>query len=270
MTKDGLAKLKYDEALYLLKVFYKKALDMIDAVALNHFFNIDSILNDYYISTLFIIKELLKRNDLEHLRNGTGKIFPSIIGHSDIDTEWELGRDDAYDFLSQIEINWRESGKPNITIPKELQEKFDDIDRAISNFKDYTIKADRTLMEDYGKKVEIKQLRLDDKNYLLEINSGKIIISFKSKKGKQGLEKETKLFKLLFLLWDYRWEVKNGKITLKGDYATLENLKRGSGSVSTEATHKAITRLNELFQDKGVPISIEGKNESYRLVVNFS
>src|SRR3989338_11018135 len=55
----------------------------------------------------------------------------------------------------------------------------------------------------------IKDARLDEQNYLLEINNGEKIISFKSKKQGEGLEKETKQFKILYQLWEFRWEFKN-------------------------------------------------------------
>ena len=50
----------------------------------------------------------------------------------------------------------------------------------------------------------VKSIRLNENQYLLEINNGERIISFKSKKEKEELEKETKLFKILFYLWDLR------------------------------------------------------------------
>ena len=54
----------------------------------------------------------------------------------------------------------------------------------------------------------------------------------------------------------------------KGDYASLENLVKGSGSGSTEAAYKHIQRLNNRFRNEGVAIEIRGKNGKYRLVVN--
>ena len=117
------------------------------------------------------------------------------------------------------------------------------------------------------KSVVIKNARLDTSNYILEINHGEVIISFKSKKNREGLDRETKLFKLLCFLWDSHWEMKDGKVLVKGYFHTLDNLKRGSGSVTTDAAYKTITRLNALFRKRGVPISIEGTNEKYRLIL---
>lgn len=114
----------------------------------------------------------------------------------------------------------------------------------------------------------IKDARLDESNYFLEINNGEKIISFKSKKKGSGLEKETKQFKVLYHLWDFRWELKDSKVLKKGDYASLDSLARGSGSESKEAAYKHIQRLNNRFKNEGVAIEIKGENEKYRLIIN--
>ncbi|TSC79985.1 MAG: hypothetical protein G01um101429_297 [Parcubacteria group bacterium Gr01-1014_29] len=116
--------------------------------------------------------------------------------------------------------------------------------------------------------IKIKDARLDEQNYLLEINNGEKIISFKSKKKGEGLEKETKQFKILYHLWEFRWELKDGKVLKKGDFTSLDNLVRGSGSESTEAAYKHIQRLNKRFKNESVAIEIAGENEKYRLIIN--
>lgn len=119
-------------------------------------------------------------------------------------------------------------------------------------------------------KIPIKDARLDEQNYLLEVNNGEKIISFKSKMKGEGLNKETKQFKILYHLWDFRWEMKNDKNLLKGDFATLENLKTGSQCPTIEAVYQHIKRINNRFNSEGVPIKIEGKNGKYRLIINKS
>ena len=116
--------------------------------------------------------------------------------------------------------------------------------------------------------IPIRDVRLDESNFLLEINNGEKIISFKSKKKGEGLEKETKQFKILYHLWDFCWEIKNSKVIKKGDYTSLENLVRGSGSESADAAYKHIQRLNIRFKNEGVAIEIKGENEKYRLIIN--
>ncbi len=114
----------------------------------------------------------------------------------------------------------------------------------------------------------IKDARLDEQNYFLEINNGEKIISFKSKKEGIGLKKETKRFKILYHLWDFRWELKGSRVLKKGNLISLDNLMRGGGIKSTGATYKHIQRLNDRFKKEGVAIEIEGKNEKYRLIIN--
>jgi len=116
--------------------------------------------------------------------------------------------------------------------------------------------------------ITIKNIRLDDENYFLEINDGEKIIPFKSRKKGKGLGKETKQFKILYHLWDFRWELKDDNVLKKGEFVSLDNLARGSGSESKGAAHKHIQRLNTRFENEGVAIKISGENEKYRLIIN--
>ncbi|MEW6407785.1 MAG: hypothetical protein AB1465_03785 [Patescibacteria group bacterium] len=116
--------------------------------------------------------------------------------------------------------------------------------------------------------ISIKNAQLDEKNYILEINNGEKILSFKSKKKGVGLEKETKQFKILYHLWDFRWELKDNKVIKRGDFVSLDNLVKNCGSKSNEAAYKHIQRLNNRFQKEGIAIEIKGENEKYRLIIN--
>jgi len=116
--------------------------------------------------------------------------------------------------------------------------------------------------------ITIKNVRLDEKNYYLEINNGEKIIAFKSRKKGKGFEKETKQFKTLHHLWDFRRELKADKVFINGDFVSLENLAKVSGSKSAGAAYKHIQRLNTRFENEGVAIKISGENEKYRLIIN--
>lgn len=125
----------YGSALYLLKLLYEKALKITD-IAVGDLIHLDSpLLNHYYSSTLFLIGKLLERNDLETLVDGTKYLFPTLIGYEDLDTEWRVGRSDAYTFLAKIESKWLEAGKPVFDFPPDLQKVFDDMDEAMTEYK---------------------------------------------------------------------------------------------------------------------------------------
>ncbi len=119
-----------------------------------------------------------------------------------------------------------------------------------------------------NKKVIVKSIQLNEGNCMLEINDGTDNISFRSKKGRKGLEKETKLFKILFHLWDFRRTLgKNNSVLLKGDWVSLSNLATQTGSNET-ATGTNIQRLRKKFESKNLPIEIEPNNAGkYRLTI---
>ena len=133
----------------------------------------------------------------------------------------------------------------------------------------------------------IKDIRMDEDNYLLEVNGGERFLSFRSRKKiktaepeeyltpqeKEHLKREvkkTRQWKVLFYLWDCRWEVKNNKILRKGDFFSLANLRRVTGCKTTGAVQQHIKRLNGRFKYEGLAIEIIGENEKYRLVINKS
>lgn len=129
-------------------------------------------------------------------------------------------------------------------------------------------------VSNYNHPITIKKVHLREENYLLEINEGDKIISFRSKKGGKGTEKEKKVFKILIHLWQIaRWE-KIGNVTKKAtdmmDFATLKNLKKDSGCPTEGAVKKQLNRLNKRFKEENVPIIIECKNENCRIIIHKS
>lgn len=118
--------------------------------------------------------------------------------------------------------------------------------------------------------VEIKSIKLDERNYQLNINRGQKIISFSSKRKLEGLEKEVKLFKILAHLWEFRREIKRGKMITGGNFEPIENLQKTSGSKSIGATKKAVSRLNSLFEEENMPIKIDSPRYKYRLAIELS
>jgi hypothetical protein len=128
----------------------------------------------------------------------------------------------------------------------------------------------------YGNKdplspIAIKSVRLDTDRYLLVVNDGERVVAFKSKRHRKGLDKETKLFKILALLFDFRLEKKGEKIlhskNLKPDYTSLKNIASNSGSPTPEAAYRNIKRLNGYFEENGLSMWIEKHGNDCRLVV---
>ncbi|MBI2473385.1 hypothetical protein HYV70_02425 [Candidatus Uhrbacteria bacterium] len=115
--------------------------------------------------------------------------------------------------------------------------------------------------------VRIKNISLSKEDCLLKINDGEKIIFFKSKKGKEDFEKETKQFKILYHLWEFRQEKKGSSILKKSEIVTLKNLQICSQSKSASAVSKTIERLNKRFKKEGVTIEIECENEKCRLII---
>ncbi len=122
----------------------------------------------------------------------------------------------------------------------------------------------------FHKKITIDSATLDEENYLVKINDGEDFIPFYSKPEGKGLAKENKQFKVLVQLWEYRWEIKNGKVLKTGDVATLENLKRNCGCPTIDAAYRHTRRLNTIFENHGVTMKIECEAGVCRLIIDKS
>jgi len=118
--------------------------------------------------------------------------------------------------------------------------------------------------------IRIKQIAIIENKYIIEINNGTDDLSFRSKKQGEGLDKETKLFKIIFHLWDFRQEFnKKGSIKRKGAWITLDNLAIQTNS-NTGAVYQNIRRLREKFNENKLPLEIESnKAGKYRLKIFF-
>jgi hypothetical protein len=91
---------------------------------------------------------------------------------------------------------------------------------------------------------------------------------FKSRKKEEDSgDEDTKQFKILFYLWDFRWEMRDGKVKQKGDFASLKNLTKNSGCKTEKATYQHIKRLNAVFKKNGLAIKITGENGNFRIVM---
>lgn len=121
-----------------------------------------------------------------------------------------------------------------------------------------------------GIKKKIQHIALDPKSYSLIINH-QDYVPFRSKRHKHDLEAETKQFKILYHLWEFRKEVKNGKVNQKidSDFASLSNIARGA-ECTEEAARQHIKRLRQRFKKEKLPIDIEPSGTGlYQLVIEL-
>ena len=124
-----------------------------------------------------------------------------------------------------------------------------------------------------NEEVAIKDVRLDEEGHFLEItkiNGEEIIIPFKSKKKGKEQGNETKLFKLLYPLFDKKWHRIKGKIVKKGEYYPIDTLMQLTNCLTEGALKQHIKRLNKSFKDKLIPINIKCAGRSCKLIVDFT
>jgi sulfur relay (sulfurtransferase) DsrC/TusE family protein len=277
--------------LSLLRLYYSKLLKIIEAFcgAGSYIAWRNESLNGMYTILKNFIEKILERGDFQELAKNYPALFESLIGDiEDADMVWEISMSkEAYAFLGKIEKLYVLSGSPQFQLTPELESMIKSIDSVIAAHKEEIKRSFQRFMEAaeknkhlFGpetgeqkpKSIQIKNIRLDERGYYLDINNGEKIVSFKKKREKEGLEKETKQFKILVFLWDYRYEMRGSRNVRidkeRSDVISVENLYKNSSSKSIEATKQHIKRLNTLFKKEGLPVEIEGKEENYRLIIH--
>lgn len=204
--------IKYGDALYFLKLAYEKALQITDA-SVEGLVRYDSpLLNDFYTSTCFVIGKLLQRKDFETLKNGTEYLFPTLLGYKELDTEWSASRSNAYVFLTKIESEWLNAGKPTFEIPSALQAVFDDIEKAIKSYRVLVDKADIILKNNAEESTSVRLIAKDKLGNFL-YNEKPILM------GKDTLHYQ--IFNALFSHAD-----QNGFLSYEGIAKYIDNKKK--------------------------------------------
>ncbi|MFA5360056.1 MAG: hypothetical protein WC349_03835 [Patescibacteria group bacterium] len=113
----------------------------------------------------------------------------------------------------------------------------------------------------------VKNIKLDVVNYILKINNDEKFVSFKSKKDGEGIDAETKLYKIFRHLWDYKWTYKKDNLLERGEWVAKNNLLI-QGKTTGGGLDALLGRLRKRLS--GLPIIIEPNNAGkYRLVIKL-
>jgi hypothetical protein len=126
----------YKESLFLVRTFYTKILEILDAFAGGYVTTRNTALNHFYTVLNSLVDDLLKQKEFEELARQKPELFESLIGNiGDFDIEWEFGSQVAYDFLGKIEKLYILSGSPVLDMPAEMNLYLRGADQAIKDHK---------------------------------------------------------------------------------------------------------------------------------------
>ncbi len=130
--------LDYKQSLFLLKTFYSKILEILDAFAGGYIAVRNNVINHYYTVLNSLVDDTLNKKGFEELKNAKPELFESLIGDiEDFDVEWEFGSKRAYDFLGKIEKLYILSGSPVFSLPDEMKIFLQKADEAVSEHRKY-------------------------------------------------------------------------------------------------------------------------------------
>ncbi len=144
--RKALESFDFNQALYIIKLYYGKIIQILEAECRGYFNITDEALNYYYTHLDKIVDDFLTLKGFEELREAKPELFESLVGNiQDIEIEWEYGySQQAKEFYGKIERLYITSGSKQMELSKEIEAMFKSIDEAIAAH----IKLDKELMEE--------------------------------------------------------------------------------------------------------------------------
>lgn len=138
--KINIAKLSYEQALFILKIYMSQLSHILEAVAGGNIKMTDSELNAKYILFTDTVEEILKRDDFAEIRKQRPDYMPEhlYIGVDEMETWFEYGGQPAIlSFIGTIESAWVRSGQQSFPISLALNNQLIETDEIISRHKRY-------------------------------------------------------------------------------------------------------------------------------------
>lgn len=177
--------LNFDSALFFLRAFYIKLLEILEAFCGqgSHIVFRNKQLNGVYTLLKNFVEEILEREDFRELSKNAPQLFESLIGDiEEMDVEWEFLGKEAYEFLGKVEKQHILSGIPPAAMPKEFNEAFNEIDKAIVAHKEYARKKFAEMLEvakknkhlfEQGEKVKLsfKKIEFNDEKSTIKVDN---------------------------------------------------------------------------------------------------
>ncbi len=138
--KINIAKLSYEQALFILKLYVTYISNIFEAVASGNVKITDSALNAKYILFTDSVEQILNRNDFAKLKKQQPDYLPEhlYIGADEMETWFEYGGQPAImSFIGAIESAWVRSGQQSFPISLALNNQLTETDEIISRHKKY-------------------------------------------------------------------------------------------------------------------------------------
>lgn len=138
--KINIAKLSYEQALFILKLYVSQISSILEAVASGNIKITDSELNAKYILFTDAIEEILNRDDFAEIKKQRPDYMPEhlYIGADEMETWFEYGGQPAIlSFIGTIESAWVRSGQQSFPISLALNNQLTETDDIISRHKKY-------------------------------------------------------------------------------------------------------------------------------------
>lgn len=119
---------------YLLRLYYRKLIEIFDAINSGHvLIPDDAQLNYYYTHLIKFTNKLLNEEGLVNLKKEAPQLYESLIGSvKNIDLSWEFLREDMLGFLGKIEGEVIALNIPNFPLPNQVTDFIKQVDNAIS------------------------------------------------------------------------------------------------------------------------------------------
>jgi len=267
------------EKLVVLLLVYHKLCDLLEIYCTGPRV-IDSQMNFYYSIFCKLVKKIVKTKEFVDIN--PPEYIDDLMGDEDIEIIWlYYERKNIYKNLGKIDNLYKLEDFEKVPVPQIIITLINEYKEYATSYLSMKKKCEKN---DFKKALRIKQkmfnepgyskmkVRLDNKDYFLEINDGEKVIPFKSNKQTSSDDKAKLQYKILRWFFEYgTWVYRNGKLIKRNkeeqDIMSLDHLRQKFRCPSVGAVQKHIYRINKIFKNEKVPLEIVGKNNQYRLII---
>lgn len=147
----GDAELEHQKDVYLLRLFYNRAIAILDAVVSAGVVIEDDKLDFAYVRLTALIEDVIGKPTMKDWQKDAPELYETLLGHAeDIGEGWQYSRTEVLKYYAKLQKYWMLNSQVEFELDDKLTAAFDEIDELIAAHK----KAAREAADNWFKRTD--------------------------------------------------------------------------------------------------------------------
>lgn len=158
------AALEQQKDVYLLRLFYNRAVAILDAVVSSGVVIEDDKLDFAYVRLTALIEDMLSKPTMKSWQKDAPELYETLLGHAeDIGEGWQYSRTEVLKYYAKLQKYWMLNSNIEFELDDKLTAAFEEIDELVASHK----KAAREAAENWYKRTDA---------FAKDFRKGKVVI----------------------------------------------------------------------------------------------